>query len=163
MNNPASIPAVCNALNAKKGLIGQTRLHVTPYYSHPFLVPKGMGKMFADFLDDVFVDSPPLKAKIETRDFETNGKHYIVVKSRNQDAFHLAVNLLTQKLKENEFVLSADEKVALLTDQGLAKVRSLEQKFACKFVPKLLQKTLAAICKPAIYGLLLTEMKAIAL
>ena len=69
MQNQASIPIVCSALNDKKGLIGQTRLYVTPFYSHPFLVPKGMGKIFAEFLEDIFLDNPPLKNKVETKDF----------------------------------------------------------------------------------------------
>jgi hypothetical protein len=50
MQNPASIPIICSALNDKKNLIGQTRLYVTPYYSHPFLIPKGMNRMFSEFL-----------------------------------------------------------------------------------------------------------------
>jgi hypothetical protein len=125
MQEPASIPIVCSALNDKKSLIGQTRLYVTPYYSHPFLVMKGMRKLFVEFLDDVFMDNPPLKPKVETGDFECNGKSYIIVKSKNQDALNRVVAMLTQKLKEHELNLSAEEKAALLTDQGIAKVHAV--------------------------------------
>lgn len=105
--------------------MGQTRLYVTPYYSHPFLIAKGMDRIFGEFLEDAFVDSPPLKQKIETSEYESNGKHYIIVKSKNQDAFNLIVNMLTQKLKERELHLNEEEKTAMLSEQGIAKLQIL--------------------------------------
>lgn len=94
MANPVNIPKVCTALNDLKGVLGQTRVFVTPHYYHPFLIVRGCHRMFEDFVEEIFKNSPPLKNKVTLRPVQVNNLHYIVVKSKNKDAFNLLVTQL---------------------------------------------------------------------
>jgi hypothetical protein len=122
MQNAASIPVVCSALNDKKGLIGQTRLYVTPYYSHPLLMTKSMEKLVEDFEEDIFRDNPMLKPKIQSKYIDVANKRYKIIEGTNQDAFNLFVKLLTAKLKESPMHLAPEEKAAILCEQGMARL-----------------------------------------
>jgi hypothetical protein len=87
----------------------------------------------------------------------------MIVKSKNQDAFNLIVTMLTQKLKEYSLNLNNDEKIALLTEQGINKLQIVEQRYLCKFLPNAIKKKLSVICKESILKLLQNEVATIAL
>lgn len=161
MNNPVKIKELCTALHDRKGIIGLTRVYAVPCYYHPFLVPRGSNAMFQEFFEEIFRDAP-IQNKIKLRPVERNGKHYIVVKSSNEQAFNLMVTQLQLRLRESVPNLSEDEIIALLSGQLAHRLQQIELKFKCRFVCDEVKKQFKVICKNSIFTLVASELRALA-